>query len=60
MQLDGQPIACAEGSKTRLFGEDGEVSLWCRVAVPAGGAHQLLLETIWSHAQYLDFALGAD
>ena len=55
--LDGSPFACAPGSKTSLFGEDGEVSLWCDVAsLPAGRQSALQVTVTWGHAQYADFS----
>ena len=60
--LDGQPVDCEADSKTRLFGEDGDVSLHCRIR--AGGdpapAHVLVVTVLWSHAQFRDFTYGAD
>ena len=61
-ELDGQATGCDPDSKMRLFGEDGNVSLHCRIH--AGGdpavAHVLVVTVLWSHAQYVDFAFGAD
>ncbi len=59
--LDGVPIDCAPGSKTSLFGEDGEVSLHCDFSVQdnAGKTHVVAMAVLWSHAQYKDFALVA-
>ena len=60
--LDGQATECDADSKMRLFGEDGDVSLYCRVT--AGGAaqvaHVLVVTVLWSHAQYRDFVLVAE
>jgi hypothetical protein len=60
--LDGAPLACAQGSKTSLFGEDGDVSLECRFALEgkAGTSRILGVTLLWSHAQYTDFALASD
>lgn len=60
--LDGAPLACAKGSKTSLFGEDGDVSLECRFAIDgkAGAAHVFGVTLLWSHAQYTDFELASD
>ncbi|MEP6501788.1 MAG: hypothetical protein ABJD97_00530 [Betaproteobacteria bacterium] len=60
--LDGQPATCDADSKTSLFGEDGDVSLQCRIAA-AGGAdtpHALVVTVLWSHAQYRDFVFAAE
>ena len=60
--LDGAPLACEEGSKTSLQGEDGEVSLECRFAIKdkAGTKHLLDVLLSWRHAQYKDFDLDSD
>lgn len=60
--LDDQPLACLEGSKTSLFGEDGDVSLTCRFAVQRGAARAARLKVLvrWSHAEYTDFQLRRD
>ena len=60
--LDGQATDCDAGSKMRLFAEDGDVSLHCRVtaAGTAGGAHTLVVTVLWSHAQYRDFVFSAE
>jgi hypothetical protein len=57
--LDDRPLPCAAGSKMSLFGEDGDVGLECRFAVPVGepDAHLLVMTILWSHAQWVDFAL---
>lgn len=55
--LDGRPLAgCDEGSKTHLFGEEGEVSLECAVTVPAGIEDKppLELRVKWTHCDYLE------
>lgn len=57
--IDGDSVECEPGSKTRLFGEEGDVSLECVFSV-AGGANQLRVlkvAVLWSHAQYRDFEL---
>jgi hypothetical protein len=57
-RLDGQPLVCAPGSKTRLEGEDGDVSLECRFDVAAqGAATNFEVQVRWSHAQYEGHAL---
>lgn len=60
--LDGQPKACEDGSKTSLFGEDGDVSLNCRIhaADRAIAMHTLVVTVLWSHAQYRDFVFAAE
>jgi len=62
VSLDGRPLACEDGSKTRLMGEDGDVSLFCVfVVAPQAGAVPVLRATVsWSHAQYTDHDLAAD
>lgn len=59
-ELDDQPLACDTGSKKELFGEDGEVSLNCGFAVPAGakGDARFKVTIRWSHAQYTDARLS--
>ena len=60
--LDDEPIECERGSKTRLFGEDGNVGLVCRFRVrrPAGAASVLGVALLWSHAQYVRTVLALD
>lgn len=60
--LDGKAMTCDPGSKTSLFGEDGEVSLDCRfsMARDAGTRHAFEVAVLWSHAQYKDFAFAAE
>ena len=60
--LDDAPLTCDDGSKTRLMGEDGNVSLHCRFAVPAapGRSPVLRVTLLWSHAQYTDFQIRTD
>jgi hypothetical protein len=62
LTLDDAPLACEAGSKTRLFGEDGNVSLVCRFRVrSAAGARPVLgVALLWSHAQYVRTELAAD
>jgi len=60
-RLDGQPTKCDAGSKTSLFGEDGDVSLHCGIAAGDGTAPRTLVVTVlWSHAQYRDFLVAAE
>jgi hypothetical protein len=60
--LDGAPLACGEGSKISLFGEDGDVSLECRFSIPAKTAGQPVFGALvwWSHAQYTDFEFDSE
>lgn len=58
--LDGRPLACEEGSKISLTGEDeGDVAMECRFSVKQGaGADQAVRILLsWHHAQYMDFEL---
>ncbi len=62
LSIDGAPLACEQGSKTYLMGEDGDVSLECRFSLSdtsrrARPTLRVLLK--WSHAQYTDFELAA-
>jgi hypothetical protein len=60
--LDEQPLACEEGSKTSLLGEDGDVMLECRFSIKdkAGTASLLGVTLVWSHAQYTGIEFGSD
>ena len=60
--LDDTPLACDKASKTRLMGEDGDVSLDCGfVAVGKPGTQQVLrVKATWSHAQYVGFEMTPD
>ena len=60
--LNGGPIDCAEGSKTDTEGEDGDVSLECRLAVKGRPETQqvLRIKLRWYHAQYTGFDFDAD
>ncbi len=62
LTLDGAPLLCDAGSKTRLFGEDGDVSLECRFQIKAKAGVKLLLGVtlLWSHAQYAGTELVQD
>jgi hypothetical protein len=55
--LDNLPFACDSGSKTRLFGEEGDVGLDCQFSMTgkADGVQILTVTLLWSHAQYTDF-----
>ena len=60
--LDGVPLACEEGSKTSLMGEDGDVNLECKFSITqsAGTDHVLTVTLSWGHAQYTDFEFDSD
>lgn len=60
--LDGVPLACEEGSKTSLMGEDGDVNLECRFSInqSAGTDHVMTVTLSWGHAQYTDFEFNSD
>jgi hypothetical protein len=62
LTLDGAPLECEAGSKTRLFGEDGDVSLICRFRAGAAtrGQSTLAVALLWSHAQYVRTELVAE
>ena len=53
--LNGAPFECAAGSKTQLYGEDGEVSLVCHARIPSSPVERPMFEValLWSHAQYV-------
>ncbi|NUZ08854.1 hypothetical protein [Piscinibacter koreensis] len=58
--LDEQPLQCNAGSKTRLFGEDGDVSLHCDFSAPPPGSQPAVFKVLvkWNHAEYADFDFG--
>src|SRR5258706_9139397 len=60
LSVDGAPLACEQGSKTQLMGEDGDVSLECRFSLPDADGTKRVLRVLlkWSHAQYTDFELA--
>ncbi len=59
--LDGRPAPCDAGSRTRTAGEDGEVSLVCRIAVADGRTVPVLqLSVTWTHAQFIGTALRTE
>jgi hypothetical protein len=62
LTLDDAPLECEAGSKTHLFGEDGDVSLVCRFRVndAAGKKPVLGVALLWSHAQYVRTKLVAE
>jgi hypothetical protein len=57
--LDGQALGCDADSKKSLFGEDGDVKLFCRFAVSAPSPSESRLKATirWNHAQYTDYQL---
>ena len=55
--IDHKPMACDTGSKTDLFGEDGDVELHCRFAAPRAAGAELRVLIRWSHAEFTDFEL---
>jgi hypothetical protein len=59
--LDGAPLACNQGSKTSLFGEDGDISLECHFALTGPpGTQRLLGATVkFSHAEFVAVELSA-
>ena len=61
LNLDGTPLACDPGSKTKLFAEDGNVFLECRFSLDAGAAPRKLgVALVWSHAQYTGVELKGE
>lgn len=56
--LDGRPLDCESGSKTRLFAEEGDISLDCRFSTPPSGeAVRFDVLLTWSCADYERAAL---
>ncbi len=60
--LNGAPLTCEAGSKTRLMGEDGDVILDCRISVKENAATLMVLGVAlaWSHAEYQSVELVSD
>ena len=60
--FNGSPLACEDGSKTSLAGEDGDVSLECRFSVAEKPeAKQILMVALrWRHAEYTSFEIKLD
>ena len=56
--LDGQSTDCDAGSKMKLFGEDGDVSLHCRIAA-ATTPRTLVVTVLFTHAWYRDYLFAA-
>lgn len=56
--LDDAPLVCDAGGKTRLVGEDGEVSLDCGFTVPAGVAERFGAHVTDHHDQYIGKGLA--
>jgi hypothetical protein len=61
LSLDGEPLACRPGSKTSLFGEDGDVSLECHLVLagPAGTKRMLGATVKFHHAEFVAIELSA-
>lgn len=59
--IGNSPLNCDEGSKTHLFAEDGDVSLWCifSVADPIQGGGIFKVTIRWSHAEYMNYEVVA-
>lgn len=59
--VGSSPLTCDEGSKTYLFAEDGDVSLWCIFSVAnqlkEGGVFKVTIR--WSHAEYMNYVVVA-
>ena len=60
VSLNGEPLACEPGSKTRLMAEDGDVSLICLFSIAEGSARTFVLRSVvsWKHAEYTSFDLA--
>ena len=58
----GATLPCTADSKLSLFGEDGDVSLHCRVSVAdlANTPPQLSVRLLWTHAQFERYELLPD
>ena len=59
--LDDDALVCDPGSKTRLIGEDGDVSVTCVFSVPARTEGRFVFRSAvtWSHAQYTGYGFEA-
>jgi hypothetical protein len=56
--LNGKPLTCDEGSKTKLFAEEGEVGIDCYFSSERiKGAQELKVSVEWHHAQYSEHKL---
>lgn len=57
--LDGAPLVCGPGSRTRLEGEDGDVTLECSFTLADTGRAEQALSVllVWYHARYTGFEL---
>lgn len=55
--IDNAPLSCDEGSKKSLFGEDGDVSLWCTFSIAdhphSNGVFKVTVR--WNHAEYTNY-----
>jgi hypothetical protein len=62
--LDGEPLACVDGSNTSLFAEDGIVHLDCRfrpVARPGPGSASVLKVALTvNHAQFISSSVAVE
>jgi hypothetical protein len=60
--LDEKPVTCEDGSKTGTEGEDGDITLQCRMTVnaTAGRPRMLRITLRWYHAEYQDFDFRVD
>jgi hypothetical protein len=61
LTLDGEALTCKQGSKTSLFGEDGDVSLECHLVLagPAGTKRVLGATVKFHHAEFVAIELSA-
>lgn len=59
--VNNSSLNCQEGSKTHLFAEDGDVSLWCIFSVADlvqdDGVFKVRIR--WSHAEYMSYEVIA-
>lgn len=60
LTLGEAPVACKQGSKTSLFGEDGDVSLECHFVLDGTAGTQKVLGAVvqFSHAEFVDVELS--
>lgn len=60
--IDNAPLKCREGSKTDLFGEDGDVSLWCTFSISDYPQSKgVFTATVrWSHAEYTNYEMTVE
>jgi hypothetical protein len=56
--IEGQPLACDDGSRMRVEGEDGDVHLECRFRAGSPASRPMLkVQLSWHHARYTSFEL---